>query len=75
VKAGFAQIVDIADISGDIKRNAASTVGYETVLINDGNLGVGLQSFEPAGRFGSEGDTADCGLTCKIFARLDLNQN
>ena len=38
VEAGFAQIVDIADIAGNVKGNAAPAVGDKAILIDDGDL-------------------------------------
>jgi hypothetical protein len=58
VKTGFTQIVDVADIPGDIEGDAASTVGYEAVLIDDGDFRTGFQAFESAGGFGAKRDAA-----------------
>ena len=59
VKAGFAQVVDVADISGNIEGDAAAAVGDETVPVDDGDFGLGLQPFEPAGGLAAEGHAAD----------------
>ena len=59
VETRFAQVVDIADIAGDIKGDTASAVGDKSVLIDDGDAGARFQTFKSAGRLRSKGNAAD----------------
>ena len=55
VEAGAHQLLDIAEIPGDVVRDAAAAVGDVFALIHHGDFEVGAEAFEAAGHLGTQG--------------------
>ena len=59
VEAGAHQLLDIAEIPGDIVGDAAAAVGDIFALIHHGDFEVGAEAFQAAGHLGTQGHGPD----------------
>ena len=59
VEAGAHQLLDIAEVPGDVVRDAAAAVGDVFALIHHGDFEVGAEAFEAAGHLGTQGHRPD----------------